>query len=420
MTVSFFNFRQVGYLNTQMDQTTMLAAEQDFAYFFNQNQTSSVVIGLACHDCAPESYQYIAQHLYQHCVDRGLQLIIIADAIYQHHILNWPSVDIYYVNYWPMMVERHSKFRQQQYNPTANQLLCLTGTMDRINRIGIVAAFYKRGCIDSIRYSWMLPSKEHNILAFENSKKICNDLGVNIDDLILHSATAINDTETSMLLMDLPQHKIFKLKEKQYNLQLQHWAETKFSIVNETVFKDQDHFSVTEKTWSAIYNKHPFFILNHPGANHYMNQHGVSTIDSLLDPNFDFMPLDKQKLNQAVTLSHMLLNDTAHNCKLQDLVESNFDAMMSNIQNSKRNLSMLAKRLGLALENIQEQLLEPWAHEPVWRNFTVNKASADALWQNFYNNIKDPSWPNCPTQMDFESLPDWIQSEIVTTHCQHK
>ena len=34
-----------------------------------------------------------------------------------------------------------------------------------------------------------------------------------------------------------------------------------------------------------------------------------------------------------------------------------------------------------------------------------------STWQEFYNEIKDPSWPDCPTEQDFASLPTEIQKE---------
>jgi len=50
--------------------------------------------------------------------------------------------------------------------------------------------------------------------------------------------------------------------------------------------------------------------------------------------------------------------------------------------------------------------------KPIQTNLTKN---AD-LWVNEYNNIKDPSWPECQTHLDFESLPEWIQDECTNLH----
>jgi 16S rRNA G966 N2-methylase RsmD len=36
------------------------------------------------------------------------------------------------------------------------------------------------------------------------------------------------------------------------------------------------------------------------------------------------------------------------------------------------------------------------------------------VWNNFYQNIRDPSWPECATEHEFFKLPTYIQNEILT------
>lgn len=38
------------------------------------------------------------------------------------------------------------------------------------------------------------------------------------------------------------------------------------------------------------------------------------------------------------------------------------------------------------------------------------------LWQQFYNNIRDPAWPDCVTEHEFDQLSDAIQQEILHVH----
>lgn len=39
-----------------------------------------------------------------------------------------------------------------------------------------------------------------------------------------------------------------------------------------------------------------------------------------------------------------------------------------------------------------------------------------STWQEFYQDIKDPSWPECPTEQDFENLPLVIQQECCLVY----
>lgn len=40
----------------------------------------------------------------------------------------------------------------------------------------------------------------------------------------------------------------------------------------------------------------------------------------------------------------------------------------------------------------------------------------DTQWLNFYDQIKDPSWPECHSAKDFRLLPEHIQKECITVH----
>lgn len=51
---------------------------------------------------------------------------------------------------------------------------------------------------------------------------------------------------------------------------------------------------------------------------------------------------------------------------------------------------------------------------PNYQNFFKNKCSVDynSAWLEFYNQIKDPDWPDCVSQEDYHCLSDFIKKEI--------
>ena len=34
-------------------------------------------------------------------------------------------------------------------------------------------------------------------------------------------------------------------------------------------------------------------------------------------------------------------------------------------------------------------------------------------WQEFYTEIRDPSWPECDKELEFNQLPDYVQRECI-------
>jgi hypothetical protein len=48
------------------------------------------------------------------------------------------------------------------------------------------------------------------------------------------------------------------------------------------------------------------------------------------------------------------------------------------------------------------------------RDLSIDYA-LEKKWQQYYNDIKDPTWPNCKYK-EIEKLPQWIREEILSTH----
>jgi len=414
MTVCFFNYRRLGRLTGQSQFKNFDPVDQTLDYFFKQHQTELTVVGLACHDCAPDVYQIISDRLSLYCKKYSKKLIIVADSFYQGSDIDWSTDQVYFVDYWALLTVRHAASRQQQYNADQSQALCLTGTMDRLNRIGILAGLFKRKKLNQIRYSWLMPDHKINPEAINNCVEICKKFNVDYDQLENHAVNfAVNELDQAVLVAD-KSYKIYKFKEHQFNLALTHWNNTKFSLINETVFEHRDNFSVTEKTWMAVYNQHPFFVINHPGVNRWLNQQGIHTIDQLVDQDFDLMPLDIHKIDRAVDITVDLLDNNCYNSLLTDLVAKNFSIMQDKCKQSQFTICDLATQINVDPTDILNHLLEPWAQEKNWQH--TNVKSSDQQWVDFYNNIRDPSWPDCYTKKDFDSLPNWIQQEILTHH----
>ncbi len=406
--ICFFNYRRFGWLGQCEFESQTDRINQELDLFFKQNQAASTVLGIACHEPDPNIYQYISNCLNQYCKKYSKALIIVTDNIYQKLVIDWPVEHVYFINYWGEMAFRHAKHQQPQYNVDAHKALCLTGTMNRINRIGILAAFFNKNQLDQLRYSWIMPDEGDAPGTVNDSKKICTQFGVDYNDLEFHAHNAkINELSQSVLDND---KSTYKFKEHQFNLALEHWHYTKFSLVNETVFKRRNNFSVTEKTWMAVYNRHPFFVINHPGANKWLNQQGIQTIDQLIDVDFDCMILNHEKINCAVDITADLLSTNRYDKKLVDIAEQNFLILQQQHNQSQCILADLAARLNIHVETLLYQILEPWAQQTSW----YPAKNTEQLWVNFYNKIKGPDWPECSTREDLNSLPEWIQKELVT------
>jgi hypothetical protein len=75
----------------------------------------------------------------------------------------------------------------------------------------------------------------------------------------------------------------------------------------------------------------------------------------------------------------------------------------------------IARKVLKILSQVQPELIViHWSYLHR-REVSVDEAQLK-WWQTYYKNIKDTTWPQCPTPADFASLPEFIQNEIITKH----
>lgn len=78
-----------------------------------------------------------------------------------------------------------------------------------------------------------------------------------------------------------------------------HYADTLFNIISETSF-ETDSTNLTEKSFKAFANSHPFLIIGDVGSNELVRSFGFELYDGLVDYSFDSIPERDKRLNEAL------------------------------------------------------------------------------------------------------------------------
>jgi len=78
-----------------------------------------------------------------------------------------------------------------------------------------------------------------------------------------------------------------------------HYADTLFNIISETSF-ETDSINLTEKSFKAFANSHPFLIIGDVGSNELVRSFGFELYDDLVDYSFDSIPERDKRLNEAL------------------------------------------------------------------------------------------------------------------------
>ena len=78
-----------------------------------------------------------------------------------------------------------------------------------------------------------------------------------------------------------------------------HYADTLFNIISETSF-ETDSTNLTEKSFKAFANSHPFLIIGDVGSNELVRSFGFELYDDLVDYSFDSISEKDKRLNEAL------------------------------------------------------------------------------------------------------------------------
>ena len=97
------------------------------------------------------------------------------------------------------------------------------------------------------------------------------------------------------------------------------------------------------------------------------------------------------------------------------LLQKNTGIRTINISMDGASNNWIARKTLSILQQINPQhLVVHWSylHRRELDPITVLKTE----WNRFYQTIKDPQWPSCDTQEEFDQLPESIRHEIITVH----
>jgi len=109
----------------------------------------------------------------------------------------------------------------------------------------------------------------------------------------------------------------------------QHYDTSFFSIVNESQFGSYTHTFLTEKTWKAIFNFHPFVIVGSPNSLRYLKERGFDTFEDIFDSSYDSIIDEDKRLEKILlTLDNFFKNNNIK--KLHKLRNDIYDRLLHN------------------------------------------------------------------------------------------
>jgi hypothetical protein len=174
--------------------------------------------------------------------------------------------------------------KKQNFNKSWNNskfcFLFLTGKLNKKNRIIPLLEFAKLGllnetdCTWSLNYDAELANSVYKVL-------VENNLNYNKEDFIsfLKKYAKIPDAVSFSRVLNTTHYDGVPFDRKLY-------ANTSLSVISESE-TDSRHVWITEKTWRAILNKHPFLIIGQPYTLRHLQNLGYRTFENYLPYRYD-------------------------------------------------------------------------------------------------------------------------------------
>lgn len=349
------------------------------------------------------------------------KIIFIADVWYKKNMasLTWPRLEMFLID-WDLystgvrLLEHHVSATAFRWPWNQSRFLCQTGSPLRLNRLGLLWKFYQLNLLDPSICLWSMFRDRSPVaeIRFAEVLSYFPDLS---------SATLrkfYNDFQNSLDSDPVPwgpsHMKRFQL---QYDVRI--YTQTKFSVISETSFANYKAPSITEKTYKAIMNHHPFILAGDVGACRYLNSKAFVSYDQfMLHPDYDTVEDPVTRLDQVVqNAQHWLVNIHSYKNEITEITRYNFDRMIHLYKEQKRRLEDFIR--STSLDFTKEQFLIHCNTEflPYRCNLQEHiQHKHDTEFAEFYNNVRDPDWPDCTTELNFFDLSQDIQNELCVKY----
>jgi hypothetical protein len=249
------------------------------------------------------------------------------------------------------------------WNPLADQALFLMGKAEKIHRVGLLAKLYERKLLDRVKWSFR-PN--------DSVKAMCKEILWNYSDYNFNKflAKCVRDLDPIKTTINID--STFHYLGFPYDVKM--YENTCLSIISETEFHrlPAGYEWITEKTWRAIANRHPFVIASSPGTLARLKSYGFRTFENyMLDPDYDQISDESARLEAIATNVGYFMNtyrdhidsitaDVEHNFQLFNrLAREEILKLQSFLNNNKNNSNYSEKDTTDMLKKIDFRISGP-------------------------------------------------------------
>lgn len=278
-----------------------------------------------------------------------LKYYFVFDNFNSHHFLNKKNIvslnwGLFYT-YYNIFYKNHPVIHQ--YKPQSSKGLYLMGKAEKLHRIGLLKKFYEKNELNRIVWS------------FVNSQKNIEDMKekffpeYTVDQYQNFLKTCIRELDYTPVYTNNKYQ--FDHPGFGFPTDIGLYENTGFSIISESWAGPHPYHLITEKTWRAIANKHPFILLANPLNDVKLVSCGFKTYKEYLKiPYYNSIKDTPVKIDAVVDNTIHLVNCLESDC---------WPHKNSIVEDTEKNY---AKFISLAKTEIDNFLLDTGTDESIF------------------------------------------------------
>ena len=274
-------------LSTQYHSKTVLPHVDDDSIFV------PVVHEVLLHGIGPYRFNEIKDYISKlgQVTDQDIKLILsnVCEYKFEHPYVH--HLDYFLAKSFVKIIEDGHPINPS-WNHSANKALFLPGKAEKIHRVGLMAKLYEHRLLDRLEWSFYtekgVTERCRKILGHYSDYNFKKFLDVCVRDL---------DPIKKQMQYDTSHYQGFPYDVTVYE-------NTCLSIISETEFQriPLGHEWITEKTWRAIANRHPFVMASSPGTLAKLKSFGFKTFENYMVENeYDQILDEKDRLEAIAT-----------------------------------------------------------------------------------------------------------------------
>lgn len=222
-----------------------------------------------------------------------------------------------------------------EWKPTTNKGLLLLGKCQKIHRIGLLKKFYEKNALDSIEWTAHFVNQRDSI-----KEQFFSDYTDEEFELFTQRCNRLLDLTDDHPCLPESNDGYFHHQGFPFDHTL--YERTAFSIITESEYYGVGKPWVSEKTWRAIANKHPFIMVGGESNIPDLKHRGYRTFEELLH-----IPEYHSLLTTAKDMDHALNSIVTNTVEFSKLLDNASPSLIAKInEDVEHNYKLFEDTMG--------------------------------------------------------------------------